>query len=118
MAKSKGKLKLLLNEHHPFEQGLFNNRQHLPEAFANQEVELKKLTRYASGSRIVGIRGELGSGKTTLLRHFCSEILLPQYPVIFLRLTPSAQPRPFSQIAIAVLQMCSWSSCSEPPVLQ
>ncbi len=107
MAKNKKIPKLSLAEHHPFEQSLFNNRQHLPEAFANQVDELKKLTRYAKRSRIVGVRGALGSGKTTLLRHFCSEILLPISPVIFLRLTPAAQPRPFSQIAIAVLQMCS-----------
>ncbi|MCK4501227.1 hypothetical protein KAU11_12070, partial [Candidatus Babeliales bacterium] len=97
MTKSKRTPKLSLAEHHPFEQGLFNNRQHLPEAFANQEDELKKLTRYARRSRIVGVRGALGSGKTTLLRHFCSEVLLPSSPVIFLRLTPAAQPRPFSQ---------------------
>ena len=107
MAGKKPKQKLSLAEHHPFEQGLFNNHQHIPEAFANQKDELKKLTRFAKRSRIVGVQGELGSGKTTLLRHFCSEVLLPKSPVIFLRLTPTAYPRPFSQIAIAVLRMCS-----------
>ncbi len=107
MAKRKRTTRLSLDEHHPFEQGLFNNRQHLPEAFANQMDELKNLTRYAKRSRLVGVLGTLGSGKTTLLRHFCSEVILPKSPVIFLRLTPAAQPRPFSQIAIAVLLMCS-----------
>lgn len=102
--------KLSLNEHHPFAQGLFDDFQDfLATGFANQSKELKYLSRYVKRSRLLGVQGQLGSGKTTLLSHFCSTQLLPNNPVVFLQLSSEAYPRPFSQIAAAVLRLCSRS---------
>lgn len=102
--------KLSLNEHHPFAQGLFDDFQdYLATGFANQSKELSSLSKYVKRSRLLGVQGPLGSGKTTLLSHFCSTQLLPNNPVVFLQLCSEAYPRPFSQIASAVLRLCGRS---------
>lgn len=107
MAAKKKTKKLSPDDYHPFSQNLLvDPYQRFPSAFANQKTELKNLARFAKRKGLIGVQGPLGSGKTTLLEHYCYEKIPDSTPIVYLQLASESYAKPFTQIALAVLELC------------